>query len=321
MAFDKQMAYRENFCNIAANSKASMKPKYAIFIILLILVFLGAFYLGRQIDHRKKVSTPSAASLPLEKPALGPTEIDTLVPKTATSLPVFEQVDFSLPIELPYFESHEEVIAHSGFTLSYSEPHEQARWVAYTLSLDKLQAVASRTDRFLVDPSVREGSATASDYKGSGYDRGHLAPAADMAWSAQSMRESFYFSNMSPQVPAFNRGVWKRLEEQVRKWADANEHIYIVTGPVLEENLPTIGPNQVAVPKMYYKVVLDLASPEWKGIGFILRNEASTLPLSAFAVRIDSVQKVTGLDFFHYLPDSLEKTLETTLELQKWGLR
>lgn len=203
------------------------------------------------------------------------------------------------------------LIEHPGFMLVYSEAHEQAFWVGYELTIEKTAGPFERTDRFLEDPKISTGSATNKDYSGTGYDRGHLAPAADMAWSEESMKASFYFSNMSPQLPGFNRGVWKRLEELVRDWARKHEHIYVVTGPVLTTaDLPTIGVNAVAVPRYYYKVIIDYTEPEWRGIGFVLENSSSSLPLHSFAVSIDSVQRLTGLDFFHFLPDTTEIKLE-----------
>ena len=108
-----------------------------------------------------------------------------------------------------------------------------------------------------------------------------------MKWAQEAMSESFLMSNMSPQDPGFNRGIWKKLEGLIRDWAEDNEEIYVVTGPVLVDDLPTIGVNAVAVPEYYYKVILDNREPEIKGIGFILRNESSKTPLQNFAVTID----------------------------------
>ena len=101
-----------------------------------------------------------------------------------------------------------------------AEEHEQPAWVIYRLTKQQaLTKAAKRDDNFKEDPSVPTGSATLADYRRSGYDRGHLAPAADMAYSRQTMEDSFFMSNMSPQRPAFNRGIWKDLEAQVRDFA------------------------------------------------------------------------------------------------------
>ena len=112
------------------------------------------------------------------------------------------------------------LIDRPGYALGYIEYHEQAAFVIYKLTArEALTKEAQRTNRFRRDPEIPTGSATTADYRRSGYDRGHLAPAADMAFSVQTMADSFFMSNMSPQKPAFNRGIWKRLEEQVRQIA------------------------------------------------------------------------------------------------------
>jgi endonuclease G len=213
-------------------------------------------------------------------------------------------------LEYPALLPNEKIISHSGYSFVYSEEHEQAKWIAYELTKEETNSLFERTDKFLVDPMVSSGTAENADYANSGYDKGHLAPAADMGWSAISMKESFYFSNMSPQLPAFNRGVWKRLEEMMRSWATDNSAIYIVTGPVLTPGLPTIGANRVSIPNYYYKVILDYTQPEIKAMGFILPNASSSSALTSFAVSIDEVEKATGLDFFPALPDDQETTIE-----------
>ena len=125
--------------------------------------------------------------------------------------------------------------------------------MANQLTAKEVNGKYERSDNFRKDPHVSTESATLSDYKGSGYDRGHIIPAADMKWSPDAMSASFFMSNMSPQDPSFNRGIWKKLEEQVGKWALENSEIYIVTGPVLTDGpYQTIGVNKVAVPKYYY---------------------------------------------------------------------
>lgn len=222
--------------------------------------------------------------------------------------------------ELPKSDTKAQIVQHTGYTLSYSEANEQASWVAYVLTKEHVeQRGIKRTNKFIEDPSVKTGSATNADYSHSGYDRGHLAPAADMGWSETTMKESFFFSNMSPQEPSFNRGIWKYLEEQVRAWAINNERIYIATGPVLTHDLQKIGPDGVSVPRYYYKVILDYTDPELKAIGFILPNQKSNLPLKHFAVSVDSVEHFTGVNFFYQLPDDVEKRLEAKADLNLWS--
>lgn len=216
-------------------------------------------------------------------------------------------------LEIPKINSKELVITHTGYSFVYNETHEQANWVAYELTKKETNNVFERTDKFLLDPEVKSETANDKDYVGSGYDRGHLAPAADMGWSEITVAESFYYSNMSPQEPSFNRGIWKKTEELVREWAIENNSIYIVTGPVLKKGLKTIGKNKVSVPKYYYKVVLDYSDPGIKGIGFIMQNTASKKDPVTFAVSIDSIEKITGIDFYASLPDDQEILIEKTL--------
>ena len=221
-------------------------------------------------------------------------------------------------LEIPKTTAPDMVISHTGYSFLYNEAYEQASWVAYELTNEETKKGIERTDKFIADPFVKSGTANGNDYSGSGYDRGHLAPAGDMGWSSTSMAESFYYSNMSPQLPGFNRGIWKRLEELVRTWAIDNQTIYIVTGPILTKDLSTIGMNKVAVPKYFYKVILDYTDPETKGIGFIIPNIGSKESLQKYVVTIDSVENVTGIDFFPQLPDQQEVLLESKVSLPLW---
>jgi len=220
-------------------------------------------------------------------------------------------------LEFPLTTNNEKIITHSGYSFSFSQKDKQALWVAYQLTDKKTAKQFDRSNKFTQDGSVLSGTASDGDYKGSGYDRGHLAPAADMGWSAKAMTESFYYSNMSPQLPSFNRGIWKQLEELVRTWAIQNEEIYIVTGGVLNDDLPKIGKG-VSVPKYFYKVILDYKEPSIKGIGFIIPNESSKELLQRYAVSIDSVESFTGINFFYQLPDYQEKVIEYTLSIKSW---
>ncbi len=218
-----------------------------------------------------------------------------------------------------YLPTHTgEIIKHKNYILSYSEKFEQAEWVAYELSSNETVGLIKRDDDFRPDPVVKTGSANLKDYKGSGYDRGHLAPAADMGFSAAAMSESFYMSNMSPQKPSFNRGIWKNLETQVRNWAKVYDKIYVVTGGVLKSGLPFIGENRVAVPEKYYKIIFREKGSHAEMIAFLLANMKSEQPLSSFVVSVDEIEKLTGVDFFPQLPDGIENKLEAQRSAQNW---
>ncbi|MEL7021307.1 MAG: DNA/RNA non-specific endonuclease [Bacteroidota bacterium] len=206
-----------------------------------------------------------------------------------------------------------QMVQHQYYTLSYNEQHEQPEWVAYELTKKSIQAPnVKRTGDFRQDPKVKTGSAELYDYRGSGYDRGHLAPAGDMAFNKKAMSESFYLSNMSPQARQFNGGIWRELEELTRDWAYKFKKLYVVTGPLFDQPVKgRIGDNEVSIPSQYYKVLLDLEEPEQKGIAFILDNQVNFEPLYKFAVPIDVVEARTGIDFF---PELMDETLEARIE-------
>jgi endonuclease G len=222
------------------------------------------------------------------------------------------------PLEWPEVPAGQQVVQHTGFSLLFDATHKQARWVAYALRAEHTQGKEPRLSRFYPDPLLGQLTASDADYYKSGYDRGHLAPAADMSWSAQALRESFYYSNVSPQKPAFNRGVWKKLEMLVRSWAQTHSVVYVATGPVLYDTLKKIPHTAVSVPEYFYKAVLVYSASDKKCIGFILKNERANLAPQAFAVSIDSLEAFTGLNFFAALPDPEEEELEKSLCVSCW---
>lgn len=215
-----------------------------------------------------------------------------------------------------------EIVEHQGFALSYLEDWEQAEWTAHILTRENLNKEWSRrSNDFRPDPKVRSRTAIDDDYRGSGYDRGHLVPRADLAWNKDWASESFMFSNISPQARQFNQGIWRELEETTRDWAKKFKRLYVISGPVTtQEPKGDIGRrNRIAVPAAYFKVLLDLDEPEQKGIGFLLPNQVSFDPLYDYAVSIDEVEAVTGLNFFSELmPTELEAKIEAEGNIDLW---
>ncbi|PCJ28396.1 MAG: DNA/RNA endonuclease [Flavobacteriales bacterium] len=207
-----------------------------------------------------------------------------------------------------------ELIKHTYYQLEYDELHEQAAWVFYKLTPESINGIAERKNKFKPDKLVVTGSAELIDYKGSGYDRGHLCPAAVMKINQKAMDESFYMSNMSPQLPAFNRGKWKQLESQVRKWVEKEDTLFVVTGPIFSDSLGVIGINKVTIPAYYYKIIYD-PTGEKKMIAFIMPNHKIENSILEYVVTVDEVELKTGLDFFSALPDELELKLESEIDL------
>ena len=229
-----------------------------------------------------------------------------------------------LPDILPQLGvSTDSIYKHKYYTFRYSEKHKQPEWIAYELTKKMVEGHGIERGNFKPDPLIEKNPVTKDDYTNSGFDRGHLVPAADMAWDEEAMAESFYMSNVSPQYPQFNRGVWKKLEERVRKWAKKNGQIYVITGPVLTRRSKGRFPkdkNYIAIPHSFYKVILDYKGPEKKAIAFWLENQESSEDLRAFALSVDDLEGITGLDFFPSLPDEEEIAMEAQFSIFDWDL-
>ncbi len=213
------------------------------------------------------------------------------------------------------------IVKHNGYQLSYNEQHEQAEWVAYTLGKNDIVYTKHKRPFFISDPKVKTKSAHWRSYKNSGYDRGHLCPAGDKRYSKKAHDETFYTSNISPQKHDFNAGIWNKLEQKTRYWAKKYNHLYVVTGGVLETNLKTIGRDKVSVPKYFYKILLDYTQPEIKAIAFLVPHKESNKPLYSFVVSIDEIEQKTGIDFFPELPDTIETKLESSTSYKNWNFR
>ncbi len=213
-------------------------------------------------------------------------------------------------------------LRHKGYFVSYDLVRKIPAWVAYYIVPERMNKANRRSNDFRPDPLIPlEYSATNDDYKASGFDRGHLAPAADMAWSTEVMSESFYFSNMTPQDPGFNRGIWKKLEDQVRKWAAEYDTMLIITGPLPGRDKGFIGQGKVAVPAAFYKALVAWNHPSAQGIAFVMPNESSSQPLSSFAITIDSLESVLACNLFAALPEPAQQRAESTINWHFWHLK
>ncbi|MGP1438332.1 MAG: DNA/RNA non-specific endonuclease [Treponema sp.] len=209
---------------------------------------------------------------------------------------------------------------YKAFNLEFSPKDKQARWVGYFISRERLEGekIKRKGFSFLEDKKIVGGSANNDDYKGSGYDRGHLVPARDMAFSKETLKESFLFSNISPQVPKFNRGKWSELESYVRDMAKKYELIYVITGPIFDEEDAKIGMNAVSVPSYFFKALLFYTSSKIEAIGFIMPNQKLKENLETFACSIDSLELLVDIDVFASLPDEIEEIVEKSYNKEFW---
>lgn len=214
-----------------------------------------------------------------------------------------------------------EQVQHGGLILGYNEAYEQANWVAHIIIPKVNEGKLTRTNDFRRDSLVSTGTAVKADYWYSGYDRGHLAPSADFKWSARAISESYVYSNMAPQRPELNRERWADLERFARNYVWAKKRdLCVVTGPIFTDDMESItqGPNVVAIPKHFYKILLDYSQEKPQGIAFILPNTACPKSLISYATTIDAVEEKTGLDFFPKLPKDLQDKLEQQSNFGDW---
>jgi endonuclease G, mitochondrial len=210
-------------------------------------------------------------------------------------------------------------VKHQYYSLSYNEKYEQAEWVAYELKKAFVTKSHFQRPFFIEDPKVKTGSADWKNYKKSGYDKGHLCPAGDMSFDKNAYDDTFFTSNISPQLHDFNDGVWNRLEQKTRYWAAKYDGVYVVTGGVLQAELETIGKENVAVPEYFYKILLDNSGGEYKMIAFLLPSTDSQKPLYSFVTTVDAIEEMTGIDFFPKLDDKTENRLEKSADYKAWS--
>ena len=211
-----------------------------------------------------------------------------------------------------------ELVKHQYFILSYNEEAEQANWVAYDLKKEFLKNNHYKRPYFISDPLVKTKSADWRNYKNSGFDKGHLCPAADMAFDLDAYNDTFYTSNISPQSHDFNAGNWNYLEQKVRYWAAKFDGVFVITGGVFNNSKNSIGTEKVIVPDYFYKIILDYDHKTLKTIAFLIPNQKTNKAFADYAVSVDQVEKLTGIDFFPVLEDRVEDDLERKVDTRYW---
>jgi endonuclease G len=288
--------FRKNHVRKSGKESGGMIAKVGLFSLIL-----GALWFGFQ-----KLGGSASPKAPPEEPIAEDVQNMEETPKDSI---------FYLPV------GGGEVVRHRHYALAWNEKYEVADWVAYELTADRLNLQwVERSNNFRPDPSISSGSSTPDDYRNTRFDRGHLVPAADMAFSEEAMSETFFMSNISPQDPGFNKGIWRELEELTRDWAKRFRHLYVLSGPVYNQKIKFwVGENQVAVPPAFFRVLLDLNEPEVKAIAYLIPNEVSSERIESFATTIDEIENLTGLDFFsNLLEDDLEEKLESSFDANLW---
>ena len=212
----------------------------------------------------------------------------------------------------------EQIIIRKAYVLSYNKDTKLPNWVAWHLTSEHVDGNCSRDNSYYEDENVPLPRATNDDYRGSGWSRGHMCPAGDNKWDCTAMKESNLLTNICPQHASLNSGLWNVIEQDCRKWAKKYGDVYIVCGPVLlNKEHETIGRNKVVVPEAFFKVILRM-NPQPAAIGFIVRNNAGKKKKDKFINAVDEVERITGMDFFPSLPDSIENIVEAYANIKNW---
>lgn len=223
-------------------------------------------------------------------------------------------------LELPAFDSGDIILEYSGFVVNYNENWLIPNWVAYELNSTEVDGEVPRAKGFGMDPDFKGRQAMREDYRNSGYDKGHMAPAADMKWSAKAMSESFYLTNICPQNHELNSRDWHALEKYVRMWAAEYGQVWVVCGPYVCANLyGTIGERSVVVPDGFFKAVLRKDGKGYKSIAFVFENTSERQPVTNAVVSVNDVEALTGFDLFANIPDRLEEQVESQEEWSEWS--
>lgn len=227
-------------------------------------------------------------------------------------------------MEMPAFTANDSIIRHAGYTSCFNIQRLIPDWVAYELTAEELDGQTRRPSNspFQPDPEFLGAQPYRSDYSYSGWDKGHMAPAADMKWSQASMIESFYFINICPQDHDFNAGDWEKLEEKARAIARENGRLWVMVGPIVQEaKFGTLGEQGVVIPDAFFKAFLmKNKKGEWKSIAFIMSNESTHHPLGYYAVTVNELEESAGLDLFFNLEDEIEEEVESQLNLRDWNI-
>ena len=239
----------------------------------------------------------------------------------ATSI-ITQAQKYELP--KPLNRTDEKTLVHEGYTCSFNTSRLTPTYVAWCLTRERVNGKVKRTNFFDVDPSVESRyQVRHSDYSGTRFDRGHMCPAADNQHSQKAMVECFYMTNMCPQRHALNSGAWNDLEIQCRSWARNYGRVYICCGPIYDKKpYQTIGNRRscrIAVPDRFFKVVL-MVGRQTKAIGFIYPNGSANKEMRSYAVSVDKVEQVTGLNFFYLLDDKIENQIEKECKPSAWGI-
>lgn len=225
-----------------------------------------------------------------------------------------------IDIPLPLDNIPEQILYKYSYIVSYNKDNKIPNWVAWHLTADHTNGMVERPgNAWHEDLDVPTPRATLSDYRGSGWTRGHMCPAGDNKWDSDAMYDTFLFTNCCPQNANLNSGTWNQIEISTRRWAERWGDLYIVCGPILfRQEHETIGENAVVVPEAFFKVIVCLNSDYPKGIGFICRNNDGNRQKDLYINSVKQVERITGITFFPHLPKDIAEAVKNRVNIDDW---
>lgn len=210
-------------------------------------------------------------------------------------------------LEIPAYDVAEDIVVHLGYTASYNHTTLCPDWVAWELTDEETRGEYEQQRQFSRDPDVEFPKASREDYSNSGWDKGHMAPHADMKWNRQALSESDYFTNICPQNKEMNAQAWRKIEELTRRLARRYGAVYVVCGPVYDSAEPQhIGPACVYVPDRFYKALAVNTETGFRTVAFLVENNRQNGSPRSYAVTVDSVEAVVGRNLFPQVPEEAE---------------
>lgn len=248
---------------------------------------------------------------------------DVMVTTTLSTYETPVQMEgVSTLMEVPAVKSSDLIVTHIGYVSSYNTKTLIPDWVAYELLPSEMTGKADRNDHiFSMDMDLKKPQAMREDYRDSGWTKGHMAPAADFSWDDDAMDETFRFVNCCPQDETLNRKDWQYLEKKVRNWAEDYGKVWVVSGPIIGDNIHgTIGDRNVVVPDQFFKAVMVQVKGKYHSIAFIMGNDANRYYLADCALTVNELESITGIDFFPNLDDAVEDRVEDELQFSIWGI-
>ena len=263
---------------------------------------------------------PQAGPISKAGPVQARTKKPQRIPSKNAKPPIPEK---PIKMEIPAYDQRAFIIDYNGYTVSYDESSKLPIWVAYELTSEETDGPINRGGRsFRPDERIKKAQADHFDYRGSGWSRGHMAPAGDFKWDETAMSETFFYTNCCPQNETLNNGSWQTLEKKVRSIARLYNKVYVVTGPIIGENqYGKIGSHNVVVPDAFFKSLLIIKDGDYYGIGFVMTNDSSTHRIQDSYITINELETITGIDFFPALDDAMEEFVENDVDINIWRVR